>query len=262
MNKLAQNIPNMIKQPAQCCVYCGKSYKKKCNLEKHINLCELLNKSKKTLVIEDEEEIPSQRKIYQILLELGNKYNRLEEKIDELNKWVVKKKKKINVIEWLNTNITPEIKFENLIEKINIIDDDVKYLFEHSFNDTLNHIFSRNIYNLSESEYPIFAFVQKSNIFYIYDNENIGWIELNRENLIKFLNKVHMKLFRVFTKHKKENVDKISEDEKFSLLCDKTCKKIVDVDFRQETILGKIRTTMFSRMKTDMKALVEYEFEF
>lgn len=262
MNKLAQNIPNMIKQPAQCCVYCGKSYKKKCNLEKHTNLCELLNKSKKTLVIEDEEEIPSQRKIYQILLELGNKYNRLEEKIDELNKWVVKKKKKINVIEWLNTNITPEIKFENLIEKINIIDDDVKYLFEHSFNDTLNHIFSRNIYNLSESEYPIFAFVQKSNIFYIYDNENIGWIELNRENLIKFLNKVHMKLFRVFTKHKKENADKISEDEKFSLLCDKTCKKIVDVDFRQETILAKIRTNMYSRMKSDMKALIEYEFEF
>ena len=168
MNKLAQNIPNMIKQPAQCCIYCGKSYKKKSNLEKHTNLCELLNKSKKSLVIEDEEEIPSHRKIYQILLELGNKYNRLEEKVDELNKWVVKKKKKINVIDWLNTNITPEIKFENLIEKIKIIDDDIKYLFENNFIDTLNHIFSRNIYNLSESEYPIFAFVQKTNIFYIY----------------------------------------------------------------------------------------------
>lgn len=262
MNKIAQNIPNLIKQPTQCCIYCGKSYKKKSNLDKHVNLCELLNISKKKMVVEDEEDIPSQRKIYEILLELGNKFNRLEEKVDELNKWVVKKKKKINVIEWLNTNITPEIKFDNLIEKIIIEDDDIKYLFENTFADTLNHIFSRNIYNLSESEYPIFAFVQKTNIFYIYENEEAGWIELSREKLTNFLDKVYMKLFRVFSKHKKDNIDKIRDDERFSILCDKTCKKIMDVDFRQETILGKIRTNMYGRMKTDMKALVEYEFEF
>jgi len=262
MNKITKDIPNMIKQPAQCCVHCGKSYKKKSNLDKHVNLCELLNKTKKSFIIEDDEEIPSQRKIYEILLELGIKFNRLEEKVDELNKWVVKKKKKINIIEWLNTNTTPEIKFDKLIEKIVITEDDVKYLFENSFADTLNNIFSRNIYNLSESEYPIFAFVQKSNIFYIYENEEAGWIESSRENLIKFLNKVHMKLFRLFSQYKKDNADKIRDDEKYSILCDKTTLKIMNTDFRQESILGKIRTNMYSRMKTDMKALVEYEFEF
>ena len=26
MNRLAPNIPNKIKQPAKCCIYCGKSY--------------------------------------------------------------------------------------------------------------------------------------------------------------------------------------------------------------------------------------------
>ena len=262
MNKIAQNIPNMIKQPAQCCVHCGKSYKKRTNLDKHVILCELLNKTKKNMVINDEEDIPSQRKLYEILLELGNKFNRLEEKVDELNKWVVKKKKKINVIDWLNTNITPEIKFDSLVEKIVMSDDDIKYLFENSFTDTLNHIFSRNIYNLSESEYPIFTFVQKANIFYIYENEEAGWVELSREFLIKFLNKVHMKLLRVFIQHKKDNVDKIRDDEGFSILCDKTTFKLMNVDFRQESILGKIRANMYSRMKTDMKALVEYEFEF
>jgi len=262
MKKIAENIPNLIKQPAQCCIYCGKSYKQKSNLEKHANLCELLNKSKKFLVVEDEEVIPSQRKMYEILLELGNKFNRLEEKVDELNKWVIKKKKRINVIEWLNTNITPEIKFDNLIEKIIITDEDIKYLFENSFANTLNHIFSKNIYKLSESEYPIFAFVQKINIFYIYENEEARWIELNRETLIKFLNKVYMKIFRVFSEHKKNNADKICQDESFSLLCDKTSVKIMNVDFRQESILGKIRANMYSRMKTDMKAIVEYDFEF
>ena len=81
-------IPNKIKQPAQCCVHCGKSYKKRENLNKHLNLCELLHKSKKAgpLIIEDDEPLPSQRKMYQMLLELGQKYNRMEEKMEEMNK--------------------------------------------------------------------------------------------------------------------------------------------------------------------------------
>ena len=262
MNKLAPNVPNRIKQPAKCCTYCGKSYIKKISLDKHVIICELLNNSKKSTVVEDDDEIPSQKKMYQILLELGNKFNKLEEKVDDLNKWVVKKKKKINVIEWLNTNITPEIKFDSLIEKIIITQDDVLYLFDNSFADTLNQIFSRNIYNLSESEYPIFAFIQKQNIFYIYENEEAGWTELNREKIVKFLNRVHMKLLKVFGEYKKMNAEKIRVDETFSLLCDKTSVKMMNVDFRQESILSKIKGNMYSRMKTDMKALVEYEFEF
>jgi hypothetical protein len=262
MNKLVSTIPNMIKQPGQCCVHCGKSYKKKSNLDKHVILCDLLSKTKKGIVIEEDDDFISQHKMYNILLELGLKFNRLEEKVDELNKWVVKKKKKINVIEWLNANITPNTKFECLIEKIIITEDHVKYLFENSFADTLNQIFSRNIYTLSENEYPIFAFVQKTNMFYIYDDEHIGWIELNREKFIKFLNSVHMKLLRVYREYKKENAERIRDDESFSLLCDKTSLKIMSVDFRQESILGKIKTNMYSKMKTDMKGLVEYEFEF
>jgi len=61
MNKLAPNIPNKIKQPAKCCVYCGKSYVKKTNLDKHIIICELLNKSKSSVIIEEEDDIPSQK---------------------------------------------------------------------------------------------------------------------------------------------------------------------------------------------------------
>ena len=262
MNKLACNNPNLIKQPSQCCIYCGKSYKKKTNLEKHTILCELINKSKRGLSsVDDEEIIPSQKKMFHMLLELGSKFNKLEEKVEEMNKFIIKKKKKINVIEWLNTNMKPNIKFGNLIEKIIILEEDVKNIFEKSFVDTLNHIFSRNIYNFEESN-PIFAFIHKSNNFYIYENDDEKWVELTKENLMKFLNKVHMKLLRYYSEFKKINKDKITNDETFSLLCDKTTIKLMNVDFRQESILGKVKTNMYSRMKTDMTGLVEYEFEF
>jgi hypothetical protein len=128
----------------------------------------------------------------------------------------------------------------------------------------LNHIFKRNIYNKDEQEYyyPIVAFIQKSNIFYIYENIDNKWIELSKENIIKFLNKVHMKFVRAFSDYKKRNSDKLIDDESFSLLCDKTSIKLMNIDFRQEIILGKVKSNMYSMMKIDMKGLIEYEFEF
>jgi uncharacterized protein YeeX (DUF496 family) len=263
MNKLANEIPNRIKQPSQCCINCGKSYIKRVNLDKHLVICELLQKSRKTskIIIEEDEPMPSQRKMFEMLIELGQKYSRLEEKVDEINKWVVKKKKKINVLEWLNANIKPDINFDNIIDKIVIDDQDVKYLLDNTFYDVLNEVFSRTIYNFNETQNPIFAFVQKQNVFYIYDKDNV-WIELSRERLIKFLNKVHTKIFKQFYEWKKTKTSDIKSDDKLATQCDKTLVKITSVEFNQESILSKVKNNLFSIMKTDMKALVEYEFEF
>ena len=223
MNKLANEIPNRIKQPSQCCINCGKSYIKRVNLDKHLVICELLQKSRKTskIIIEEDEPMPSQRKMFEMLIELGQKYSRLEEKVDEINKWVVKKKKKINVLEWLNANIKPDINFDSVIDKIIVDDQDVKYLLDNTFYDVFNEVFSRNIYNFNETQNPIFAFVQKQNVFYIYDKDN-GWIELSRERLIKFLNKVHTKIFKQFYEWKKTKTSDIKSDDKFATQCDKT----------------------------------------
>ena len=143
MNKLASSIPNKIKQPSLCCVYCGKSYIKRVNLDKHLVICELLQKTKTktsinpiidSLYNDVEEPIPTQRKMFQMLIELGERYSRLEGKVDELNKWVVKKKKKINILGWLNANMKPNIVFETMIDKIVVTEDDIKKLLEQHLN--------------------------------------------------------------------------------------------------------------------------------
>lgn len=264
MNKFT-NIPNKIKQPSQCCIHCGKSYMKRVNLDKHVIICELLhNRRNISLDIEDEEPIPSQRKLFHMLIELGQKYNKLEEKVEELNKWVIKKKKKINILEWLNDNNNPNILFDCIIDKITVNEDDITNLLENPFNDVLNDIFSRTIYSFNENDNPIFAFVQKSNIFYIYDlvDDKKVWIELSKEKFIKFLNKVHTKILKAFCDFKKERLHEIRASDNYSIKCDKTMVKIMSVEFNQENILSKVRSMMFAKMKTDMKALVEFEFEF
>lgn len=257
------SIPNRIKQPSQCCVHCGKLYKTRTNLEKHLLLCELLKKKTSLLTVE-EEDIPSQKMLYQMIVELGQKYNRLEEKVDEINKWVVKKKKKINILEWLISNIKPNIIFENLPEKIIVTENHIEFLMNNSFNDTLNEIFSDKIYTINEMDNPIFAFVQKTNVFYVYDKleEEYIWEELSREKLIRFLNKIQMKISKKLYEWKKNHCQQIRENEKLSEICDKATIKIMSVEFKQEATLNKIKQMIYSRMKTDMKALIEYDFEF
>ncbi len=266
MNK--HSIPNKIKQPAQCCIHCGKIYKTRTNLEKHLMLCELLKKktsvSSSSNSIIEEHDVPSQRILYQMIVELGQKYNRLEEKVDEINKWVVKKKKKINILEWLNSNIKPNTTLENLPEKIIVTDEHIEFLFTNSFNDTLNEIFINSIYTINEVENPIFAFVQKTNMFYVYDKleEQNVWQELSREKLIRFLNKIQMKISKKLYEWKKTRSQQIRENDRLSETCDKATIKIMSVEFKQDSTLGKVKQMIYSRMKTDVKALIEYDFEF
>jgi len=266
MNKLDNNIPNRIKQPAQCCIHCSKSYIKRCNLDKHIIVCDLLQQSKKSRnVEEDNDPIPSQRKMFQMLIELGKKYNQLEEKVDEIEKWTVKKKKKINMLDWLNTNICPSMTFSQLFDKIIIHDDDILFLLNNSFYDSLNELFSKTIYQMSEIESPMYAFVQKTNAFYIYDKEGLDsptWSELSRDLIIKFLNKVHMKFVKTFYDWKKNQAKEVKENDQLSSSCDKTLVKLMSIDFKAEIIFNKCRNMIYNRMKKDIKALVEYEFEF
>lgn len=263
------------KQFSQCsCIWCGKGYKTKINLEKHTILCELIHKSSKKRANKNNsdlndfddvgDDLPSPKKMYQMLLELGYKYSKLEEKMDEVNKFVVKKKKKINVLEWLNSNIVTSLVFENLIEQIKIIDSDIDFLLENNFLDTINVVLSRFLYLESDLEnnlIPLFAFVQKTNIFYAFVEGGV-WMELSKDKLCLFLMRVQMKISKAFHEWKKLRATRIRDDESFAILCDKTLIKIMGNEFKQDSTFGKMRAVMYNKMKTDMKAMVEYEFEF
>jgi len=267
-----------------CCTWCGKGYKTRVNLDKHVILCELIHKSSKkhgsnknsdlTYLNEIGDDLPSSKKMYQMLLELGYKYSKLEEKMEEVNKFIVKKKQKINVVEWLNSNITPSLVFENLIDQIKIIDSDIEFLFENNFLDMINGVLSRFVYNGESSNnlIPLFAFSQKANVFYAFvklnNNNNTKcsddkcgiWSELPKDQLMKFLMRIQMKVSKAFCEWK-TRCGRVNDDS-FDIMCDKTLNKIMGNEFNQDATFNKMRGVMYNKMKTDMKAMVEYEFEF
>jgi hypothetical protein len=233
---------NRIKIVGNCCVHCGKNYKKQKNLDDHIIFCELIHNTKKEEE-EDEVVIPSPKNMYKMLVELGKKYILLEEKMLEMSKGCHVKKKQINVLEWLNTNLEPKIVFENIMGLIKINDTDAEFFLEHSFYDVLHGIFSRTL-SCSEDK-PIYSLnSQKANTFYIYQSD--GWVLASREILTKFFNKIHIKFIDVFYSWKKMKIKEVGlNKDTFETACDKAIVKLMSVDFRVENTFSKARNILF-----------------
>jgi len=213
------------------------------------------------LFINNEDPKLFQRKVIDMIIELDEKYSLLESKVDEINKWVVKKKKNVNIVDWLNKNVVPWVEFDKMIDSIVIQEEDVVSLFNNTFNEVLIDVLERTVCSERVQEKkPIFAFVQKINTFYVY-NEDARWVELDDKNMIKFLNKIRNKIFATFYEwKKKKRVNGMSE--KMETTCDETTVKIMGHDFNKESVLNKIKKHLFGAMKTEIKVQIEYDFDF
>jgi hypothetical protein len=255
------NQPNRVQQLSECCVYCGKSYKMRKTLDRHMILCQVTYKSKqRRFVIDDDiadDQLPSQKMLYKMVIELTLKCNRLEEKLEEVNKWVVKKKKSINVLEWLKNNIVPHYDFNAIIEHIHVTNSDIEYLLKNTFYDTMNEVFSKSIYN---DKLPIACFGQKANTFYIYRNGE--WKELANDDLTKFMNYVFAKIYKHMLQWYQSNKEQINSNENASITYNKTISKLMSLDFKEEGVLSKAKSVIHNKLKRDLKTLVEYEIDF
>ena len=251
------------------CGHCGKKYTRKSAFEKHVLLCEVFNKSKREKKLEEEEEmkeLPSQKQLYKIIEELAFKYQKMEDKMFEMQKWVQKNKKKINIIEWLNSNTQqPRIKFNELANTFTITDKYIEDLIENNFMNTITKLFQDNLnYKSTEetNETPtIYCFVQKMNTFYILDDTQT-WRELDRTDLIKFFNIVHHKLTTCLRQWKIKHEDKINNNDKWCEIYNKTIIKLMSISFKDENTFNKVRTILYNHLKIDLKNLIEYEFVF
>ena len=264
------NETNKIKQSALCCIYCGKTYKTRINLDKHLILCETYYKSKSKSKVnsaqkEEEDEImstiPSQKIMYQILMNLTIKYNHLEKKVIEMGNYVSKKIKKIDIFQYLNDNIKPSIIFDNIGEIISVDQSDIEHLFYNSYIETMNHILSKNIY--IHENVPIVAFTQKPNTIYIYtkiNDQHSSWIIMPNDKLIRFLNIIQFKISKILSEWRKNNLQSLNEDDSQSILYDKTFSKLMTPEFKVTSIYNKYYSNIYHKLKKDLNVnFIEYE---
>ena len=256
------------------CEYCRKEYTRKSAYKRHAILCEIIHSqqvnSKASLKREEkceEEEttsIPTLTTLYHIVQELAIENKKMREEISELHKHLTKGMKKVNILEWLNTDDphqpAPTKTFKEFMKTIQVTQNAVHILMNDTALQTIIHIVQENF--ISITEIPIKAFSQKNNSMYIYNNAQTNWKKLQPEEFILLLKHIHSKILSQLCEWYNKNKTEILRGEKLSDIYDKTLHKLMSVDFETSpTLVSKIRTHLYNLIKTDLKS-VEYNFEF
>ena len=124
------------------CPYCSREYKRKIFYDRHIIACKILCKSPKEhkLELQETNDTPSLRGIYDIILELGVKLEKIEKQQEKINKWVEQKKRKLSVINWLNDNFKPTLSFYQWQEVLIIKREHLEQIFRYNYITGLTYI--------------------------------------------------------------------------------------------------------------------------
>ena len=249
-----------------CCNICNKKYTRKSSLEKHKILCAIKHKTKYELNIETEEssDIPNHFQLVKIVQELTLKLIKMEEKMEIMEKYVDKKKKQINTLDWLNTNIKPiQIFNEWSKNSIYVCQNDVENLMINSLHYTFYKIFESQIIINKENNYiyPIISFIHKQNIMYIYDfditNGNKLWRQMNQEDFVLLLKIIQQNLICELSKWKNINKGKFYESDKISELFNKAIIKLMNLSFTPDHTFSKIRNFLYNHIKTELQQYPE-----
>ena len=250
------------------CIVCNKQYTRKSSLDKHTILCDFKIKTKRdlTIAVEEASDIPNHIQLVKIVQELSLKLTKMEDKMEKMQKWVDNKKKKLNVIAWLNSNVTPTIGF---LEWVNIILDvketHFEVLMENSLFHTFQQVFEYNLQEKTDFIYPIRCFTQKEGVFYICEKNKEGipeWKQLVLTDMVLILKTIQNRMIRELTKWKTQNQNKFDDNDKIAELFNKAIIKLMNISFTQDATLSRIKNGLYNFLKTDIKHMIDYEFEF
>lgn len=236
-------------QDERTCRYCKKTYKSPAHLDKHVYLCRLMTEIE-TEKITAREDVPSQHTMYIMLLELGHKYKQLEEKYDNLNKLCVKKKKKINVVDWLNVHMRNSMgaNYTSYFDDHFIVSmEDVEtYLFTHKYADFFNLIIQR----MNFDDAPIIACSDRKNIIYAFMGET--WCEMTKEQISTLLVRCKKMVFAPAFELKGANREAIEKSDKLEEKFDRLMLKIIHVEMSNTTTYNRLRGHLYNALKKEI----------
>lgn len=258
------------------CDYCNKIYKIKNAYNRHVAVCNIMQKSKRERDYENEcgGAALSYRELYEVVQTLAMKYNQLEKKFDKMSSWINSNKQKLNVLDWLNANKKINLYFNQWVERLEIIRDDMENVFKYGFVEGLRFIIQRifplTSINSGHDDMPIRAFDQKDGVLFVY---NIGltfnvdgvqggeWNTINNEQFDNLFNKISKGLLCQLKFWQDENRERLFTSG-FTEIYMENVKKITGGDLSKDQQCSKFKTMLYNHIKINLKNVITHEFEF
>jgi hypothetical protein len=239
------------------CSSCRRDYRSKIYYNRHVSVCELMSKSVKDRQIENEErdDTPTIRVLYDVILELTNKIINMEKKIKDLSKWADLKKKKINMVEWLNENHSTERKnWKDFLLEIKVERSHLEHLFKTDYTSGILKV----LQDFLPTDQTIKAFDNKVNILFVYCDEN-KWSILTDHMFQELINIVVKQLLNEFVIWQTENADRMDQDD-FAIKYAMNVKKMMGGSLTREQVYTKVKLDLYKYLKVNIKNIMEYEF--
>lgn len=260
------------------CLYCNKEYTRKTSFSRHELLCEIIYKQKthskasqkREEKCEEEETPPkniSTQTLYQIIQELAFKTKHMEEELHEIKKYISTNVNNINVINMLNSPTspipTPTITLEEWKRDFRVSEDDITDL--ENIIESIKSIIKKNITTTS-SQYPnpFISFAQKKRNIYVYtpskeNNKTFHWRKQTSEEFISLFKFIYSKIQQALSCWYKKNKETILRNDHLNRQYERNLNKLVSIDFKSPTIIGKIQTHLYNLLQTDLKTIT-YSF--
>ena len=176
--------------------------------------------------------------------DLINKNRQLTNRIEAMEEYVQKLRKRNNYIEFLE-QFKPNISFDDWISSFPvIIKDQFEKLLEYSLVDSMLSIF-KEVYDRKEEDI-IKCFTERQGIFYIYNND--VWNKMDDDQFKTLFNTIHRGLLNYFTNW---------ESECFENGSDKIIVTYMEVNSRMytnvNTIYDKFKNKLYNNLKISFK---------
>ena len=235
------------------CPYCDKEFGRISSLQNHSAFCAIQHQGKYAASNSELElDIPPMRDIYIVVQKLVKENEKLKKQIKELEKFSQRERKRMCLIDWLNTNKTPNITFDQWVNKIIVTKNDFTYTLTSNCINGIMEIIKKN---MIEEQLPICGFDQKLKTLFIYTEK--AWRIIEKDEFYRFIDNIIRKLGKQFDLWMKKNDKAIRKDSETLHLY---TKKLYTTD--TEDIAKRIYLKLYNHIKYNLKNIIDYEFTF
>jgi len=190
--------------------------------------------------------------LFNIICDMKLKISQLEKRLDDYEKCYDPKKRKVNIVEMLNTKYNPfPVSYIQWFNSIKINRTHLEMVFEMDCVLGISAILELLLpspHNNEENTLPIKCFSQNENILFIFNNDK--WDIMPDELFNELINSLSNKLFSECILWRDENMEKIENDDSFAIVYSKNMKKLIGGEVSVERLRGDIKKKIFKYLKT------------
>ena len=241
-----------------CCNNCGREYKILSYYKRHQATCDIIKKTGKEL--RDDEEVladtPNIRKLYDIILEMNMKIKTLEKKVKQLENNNHAKQKKINVMDWLNSQSEPRHNWDEWCKLVDFTDTHLSLVFQNSIIMAMFKSIKDSFEKCDSTNLPIQAFIQKQGVLFLYYED--GWREVSCKDIHSLVCILHKKCMSQFMIWQKAAETAMTQTE-FTCCFTENIHKINSKTTAQ--ISKSIFQKLYEECKINIKSVVQIDVE-